>query len=66
MAQTNGKSSNGKARLDDRVRVAIIGGCMLFAVWVLFNEGLNQRALWLVLALGSAVIAPGLGRREER
>src|SRR5438105_1117414 len=25
MAQTNGKSSNGKARLDDRVRVAIIG-----------------------------------------
>jgi hypothetical protein len=48
------------------VRIAIVGGLLLFAVWILFNEGLNQRPLWLMLALGGALIAPVVGRRTER
>ena len=46
-------------REDDRVLVvAIVGPLILFSLWVSVNEGLYQRTLWLMLALGSVVAWP--------
>jgi hypothetical protein len=47
-----------RGRLDDVVRIGIAGSLLVFLIWIGENEGLYQRTLWTLLALGSIAIRP--------
>ena len=51
--------------IDRAIATSILGSLMVFGVWLAENEGLYQRSLWLMLALGVASAAGSTRRGPD-
>jgi hypothetical protein len=54
-----------RTRIDKAVTVGIVGSLFMFLIWIGENEGLYQRTLWMVLALGAVAIRPRAVAQEQ-
>ena len=43
-------------RTDIALTVGIVGPLLVFLMWIVANEGLYQRTLWMLLAVGAIVV----------